>query len=221
MRLLKVLFLAVFFFLATETLLAQDGGGPDGMPTPPAMEPEEIERLLFGAGALQRFGSESAPIRMVMFQDVKCGMCRYFFRECFGRLKEDFIDAGLVQFFFAEFPLLPYGPETDLSAAALCAGEQQRYLQYLGLLYDDISNTRAEDVRRYAQIIGLSLPAFDECVRSRKYIKTVRQHQEIGRTLGVWGTPTFFLNGERGSGARPYPKVHQYLTQLLEIIRTR
>jgi protein-disulfide isomerase len=47
------------------------------------------------------------------------------------------------------------------------------------------------------------MTGFQACVESRKYKARVEQDASLGQTVGVDGTPMFFINGIGLSGAAP------------------
>jgi predicted DsbA family dithiol-disulfide isomerase len=60
-----------------------------------------------------------------------------------------------------------------------------------------------EQLKAYAQDIGLDVSAFEQCVNSGTYQATVQRDVEEGSRVGVTGTPAFFINGRLVSGAQP------------------
>ena len=56
---------------------------------------------------------------------------------------------------------------------------------------------------RLAGDIGLDVAAFTACRTSGKHTAAVMASNEEGSTLGITGTPTFFINGRILLGAQP------------------
>ena len=76
-------------------------------------------------------------------------------------------------------------------------------LAYHDTLFTNAPKTSPEQLKAYAQEIGLDLPAFDQCVTSGTYQAAVQKDVEEGTRAGVTGTPAFFINGRLVSGAQP------------------
>ena len=57
--------------------------------------------------------------------------------------------------------------------AARCAHEQGKCWAYHDVLYTNAPKTSPEQWQAYAQEVGLSLPAFEQCVSSETYQATV------------------------------------------------
>ena len=50
---------------------------------------------------------------------------------------------------------------------------------------------------------------FNQCIDSRKYQQEVQKDFEYGQSIGVSGTPAFFINGLMMVGAQPYEAFKQ------------
>ncbi len=65
------------------------------------------------------------------------------------------------------------------------------------------SNLTAEGLKQYAKDLGLDEGKFNSCLDDGKFAQRVTDDQSYGTTLGVSGTPTFFINGVMLVGAQP------------------
>ena len=61
-----------------------------------------------------------------------------------------------------------------------------------------------ENLKAYAGDLGLNQKQFDTCLDDGKYAQAVKDDFDYGATVGVNGTPAFFVNGYLISGAQPY-----------------
>ncbi|MDH4200156.1 MAG: DsbA family protein [Spirochaetia bacterium] len=86
--------------------------------------------------------------------------------------------------------------------AAECAGDQNKFWQMYDAIYSDDEGTF--DYLAYAKKAGVNVGIFNQCIASNKYQSKVDRDTEMGRTLGIQGTPTFIVNGEMIVGYRPY-----------------
>lgn len=69
---------------------------------------------------------------------------------------------------------------------------------------DSSVTLKATDLfKQYAKEIGLKTSDFNRCLDSGKYQEEVAQDAAEAIRLGVTGTPTFFINGKKLSGAQP------------------
>ena len=75
------------------------------------------------------------------------------------------------------------------------------------LMYEKMfENQRAlgrEDLERYANELGLDVAKFKADLDDPKLKEEVDGDLRVAQTVGVGGTPTFFVNGQPVTGARP------------------
>ncbi|OGM77637.1 hypothetical protein A2188_01310 [Candidatus Woesebacteria bacterium RIFOXYA1_FULL_43_9] len=61
-----------------------------------------------------------------------------------------------------------------------------------------------DNLKKYAKELGLNEKDFNNCLDSGKYVDRVKADETYGGTVGVSGTPGFFVNGKFLSGAYPF-----------------
>lgn len=164
---------------------------------------QEALKLLSSHSEKPSLGQADAPVTIYVFQDLKCGMCKYANREVISKLNDQYIKTGQVRVVFLEFPLGFYAKEVELAQAAKCAADQGRYYDYINHLYKNLKTSSPDLSSSYAQEIGLDASEFERCVSSQRYLETVREEFETGKKLSVKGTPNFFVNGYQVRGAKP------------------
>ncbi len=154
----------------------------------------------FGSGP-QR-GASKAPVTIVEFSDFQCPYCKGAL-PVLKQVTEKYGDQ--VQFLFKDFPLSDIHPQAQAAAeAAHCAEEQGRFWEYHDGLFALAPNFDAAHFVALAAQVGVKdMTGFQTCVESRKYKSRVEQDASLGQTLGVDGTPMFFINGIGLSGAAP------------------
>ena len=148
-------------------------------------------------------GDANAPIKIYEYASLTCGHCATFHTEVLPDLKKQYVDTGLVQFYFRPFPLDPYA----MTGAMLvqCAIPQAR-LAFLETLFKrQLQWMRSDDplnsLRAYAKQAGMSGENFVMCLQSEANLTAVRSMYTAAKDeLGVQSTPTFFVNGEKVAG---------------------
>jgi len=99
---------------------------------------------------------------------------------------------------FRNFPIATSHPHAEQAAeAAEAAAAQARFWQMHDLLYENQRRLRDQDLRAYAEKLGLDVEPFDrELV---EHVHAARVHEDFmsGVRSGVNGTPTFYINGAR------------------------
>ena len=146
-------------------------------------------------------GSATAPVTIVKFEDFHCPYCQ--------RVQATFIEllakyGDKVKLAHRDFPLDQLHPQARKAhEAARCAHEQGRFWVYHDVVYSNAPKASRENLKAYAQEVGLDVVAFEQCLSSGKYQAAVQKDVEEGTRLGVTGTPAFFINGRPLSGVQP------------------
>ncbi|MFQ5398370.1 MAG: thioredoxin domain-containing protein [Anaerolineae bacterium] len=184
-------------------------------PTPPSVAEVPID----GAYSI---GDPNAPVVFVEFTDFQCPFCGRHFQQTFPLIKENFVDTGLVRYVFKDFPLTNIHPQaTPAAEAARCAGDQGAYLEMHDALFSHQNEWQgrrnaADLFALYAADLGLDLDLFNACLNDHRHEAAVMADFNEGVSLGVRGTPAFFLNGQLLAGAQPYAVFEQALNNLLQ-----
>lgn len=204
--------------LAEEGTLADAYGAPaqEAQPEPTPRGPVEVD-----TDGAYSVGDADAPVVIVEFTDYQCPFCSRHFLQTYPQIKAEYIDTGKVRYVFMEFPLNNIHPQAQLaSEAARCAGDQGAYVEMHDLLFgrQDAWNGRddaATVFSGFAEELGLDAATFDTCLETRKHEEAVLDDLAYGASLGVDGTPAFFLNGNFLSGAQPFEVFQQAIESLL------
>ena len=164
-------------------------------------------------------GNPNAKVIMIEFSDFQCPFCGRFFSQTLPQIKEDYIKTGKVKFVYRDFPFL--GQESEWAAeAAECAKEQGKFWQYHDYLFENQQGENGgafskDNLKKFAQGLGLDTSQFNGCLDSDKYIDEVRKDLSDGRVAGVTGTPTVFINGIRVVGALSFSEYQKVIEQEL------
>ena len=168
-----------------------------------------------GSRPITALGDPNAPVVVVEYSDYQCPFCRRYFQETMSQIKVDYIDTGRVYYVFKDFPIASLHPLAyRLHEAALCAGDsggQSTYWQAHGLFFNQAelfqqNSETAMDAAILAQFEQLELPITEiqECLSNGRFAEEVQTYIAEGQSLGVNGTPSFFINGQLLVGAQPY-----------------
>ncbi|WP_117238299.1 DsbA family protein [Thermus sediminis] len=173
-------------------------------------------------GARFALGREDAPLVVVDFSNYLCGHCQNHALNVLPRLKAEYIDTGRVRYVFRDFPFPGQAHVIRAGEAAACAHEQGRYYEYHGVLFraagawGGLGDTPLD---RYltdlAGQLGLDTAAFQDCLASGRMRQGVLADQKLATDLGLTGTPTFFIAGEKRMGFMPYEEWRALLDRAL------
>jgi protein-disulfide isomerase len=144
-------------------------------------------------------GSERAKVRVVEFADFQCPYCSM----AANTVKELTAKYGdKVEFAYRNFPLRSIHPNAQRAAEfAQCSQAQGKFWEMHDKLYAAQDKLDEESMRASAKEIGLDEGKLDECLQSGKGAADVDADYKTGESLGVEGTPTFFVNGRQHVGA--------------------
>ena len=106
-----------------------------------------------------------------------------------------------VRFVYKQFPLEQiHANAMNAAKASITAGDQGKFWEMHDELFKISKNLEMEEIRKKAELLGLDMKKFDVDMASPQTEKIVRDDLELGRTVDVQGTPTFFINGKRVLG---------------------
>lgn len=158
-------------------------------------------------------GPADAPIVIVEFSDFRCPYCERFSSETLPLLVEQYGDK--LRFVYRDFPAV--GGELA-ALASECADEQDAYWAYHEAIFDDPKgyNTVDDFVSLAEEVEVADIEAFSTCLEAKEMQSEVAKDYTDGRTYGVSGTPTFFINGVRVVGAQPLAAFQSVIDAELE-----
>ena len=139
-------------------------------------------------------------VTLVEFLDFECEACKaaYPFVE---QLRNDY--DGRVTFVARYFPMPGHANAENAAVAVEAAAQQDRFEDMYHRMYEtqaewgEQQESKAALFRTFAEDMDLDMDAYDAAVADPATLERVLEDREDGLALGVQGTPTFFLNGEK------------------------
>lgn len=137
--------------------------------------------------------------QLVVYGDFECPYTAAAMRDV-GRLLEGGAAFELV---YRHFPLRTIHAHAQAAAkAAEAAGLQDRFWEMHDLLFRNQLHLEPDDLRRFADRVGLDLERFDVDIDDRNIRARVARDVQSGLESGVDGTPSLFIDGARYEGPR-------------------
>lgn len=151
-------------------------------------------------------GPDDAPITIIEFSDFACQFCRRFHQETFQLLMDAY--PGQIRFVYRDFPVVG---GFEAAQAAECADEQGFFWEYHDLLFTGTQGLSRSAYEQYAEDLGMDTDVFTTCLDEERYKSEVTNDANYASSLGISGTPTFFINGIPLVGAQPLGNFKQVI----------
>ena len=162
-------------------------------------------------------GDPDAPVTIVEYASMTCGHCATFHNETLPAIKENYIDTGKARLVFREFP---FDPRAE-AGFMLARCSDDRYFAMVDVLFKQqrawaaVDNAR-EALLQIARLAGFSQESFEACLTNQQLLDDVRAVRTRGANdFGIDATPTFFINGNKYSGALRVAEMSAIIDSLL------
>jgi protein-disulfide isomerase len=206
----RVQYLSLAAFAAVAVIVAlivisQSGGSDDGGGAPSMVQgAAQVDSELSGIPQDgQVLGDSSAPVTVVEFGDPQCPVCKAFSQQVAPQLISSQVKTGNVKYEYE--PYIIIGPDSKPAMrAALAAGDQGRFWNYLQLFYrnqgEENSGYVTDDfLTNIAK--GAGVPDIDEWNQSRngsQWDSILAKGTADAQSLGFNGTPSILVEGPKG-----------------------
>ncbi len=166
-------------------------------------------------------GALDAPVVISEFSDFECPFCSRFANTTEAVILKEYVDKGLVRMEWNDLPV--NGPMAeDAAKAGRAAAAQGKFHEYKHALYtatQDVqghANNTIEDFVRFAEEAGVpDLERFRADATDGTFDDSVAAARNYGASIGVNGTPSFFIGESYLSGAQPTEVFQQVITEEL------
>lgn len=139
-------------------------------------------------------GLPSAPVTIAVFDDFQCPYCS----RAVGMLKalvERYPEqAKLV---FKNFPLSMHKHARFAAIAGLAAQRQGKFWALHDLMFANYRQLNPALIRQLATTLNLNMERFEEDLKDPALGRCIDSDIQEGKSIGVRGTPTIFINGRR------------------------
>jgi protein-disulfide isomerase len=140
-------------------------------------------------------------VTIVEFTDFQCPFCSRV-QPTLERIAKEY--PSQVRLLFRHNPL-PFHPNAMPAAeAAEAAGAQGKFWEMHDKLFANPAHLERADLDGYAKAVGLDLTKFAAAMDGHAGKPRIEADIALGRTIGVQGTPNFFIDGRPVQGAQPY-----------------
>jgi protein-disulfide isomerase len=199
--------------VAVLIVVSQTGGGSGGDTS--LEDTSLVDQQLHGipqSGTV--LGDPKAKVTVVEFGDLQCPVCKAFSEQVAPSLISDVVRKGTANYDFRQWTII--GPQSeDAAKAALAAGEQGRYWNFVELFYRNqgqensgyVTDAFLESIARGAGVPDIA--KWNQDRQSPKWDAVLQKDDGEAKSLGFTGTPSVLVEGPGGRKTLSVPTLGQ------------
>ena len=164
-------------------------------------------------------GDKNAKVTIIAYESLTCSHCANFHKDVYPKLKEEYIDTGLVKIEFRHFPL-------DIAAFNASKISQCKKDQGFNILDSLYSNQKAwvkgstveeinQNIMEFLKQKGFNIE-FDKCINNKEIEDFVLNDRiEGAKNYDVNSTPTIIINNKKFDKSLNYKNLKKFLEKLI------
>jgi protein-disulfide isomerase len=166
-------------------------------------------------------GNENAKVKIYIFESLTCPHCADFHKNIYPNLKSDFIDKGLVQIYFKNFPLDLAGLNAAKTTYCLNSDKRSVFLHHLyetqnewvnGETIDDIN----KNLKKTLDNFGIKNIDFQKCINNEEIENLVLNERiEAFKKYKIQSTPTVVINEKKFDKPLKYKNLKKAIEKLI------
>jgi protein-disulfide isomerase len=126
---------------------------------------------------------------------------------------------GKIRLYLKNYPYR-YRDYSYLAAESLlAAGDQGKYWEMHDIMIKNSPTLDRDSLIRYAGELNLDLKKFTSDLDSMKHKKLIDEDGNLAVAMDLYNTPTFFINGRKVIGNRPYEYLKKIIDEELEHVK--
>ncbi len=179
-------------------------------------QPQVLDVSLLNRPDAPFLGTPNPKVTVVEFLDFKCPNCLTA-KPIMDQVVQKY--SNKVKLVLRNFPVESTHPgATQLSEIAWCAKQQNGFFGIYNWLYahqealpEKMVNS---DIGKLASENNLNFESLQTCLKGSEASIAINRDYADGVKLGVRGTPTFYINGEKREGVIPFEVWDTYLKNI-------
>ncbi len=195
----------IYVARSKENFAAPPAADPD---TKPAAD-DSVWSVPIGDSPVQ--GPKSAKVTIVSFSEYECPYCSKV-QPTLKQIRNEYGDR--VRFVWKDNPL-PFHKRAEPSAQFAREIRAQKgddaFWRAHDLLFENQQALADDDLKVYAFRLGADPIKVMAAVSQRKHKAGIEADQKLSTDLEATGTPTFFINGRKLTGAQPFEKFKEVI----------
>jgi thiol-disulfide isomerase/thioredoxin len=181
----------------------------------PGAETDNLLELVGDISGHPFIGSEDLAVTVVEFGCFSCPNTKNAV-PAVKKVLEEYEDR--IHFVYIDFPLRHHDYAWESSVAAHCVWIEapELYWDYHFKLFENQEELSEESLKSFALELGVEEERFDECIDGSEGEAMTQEDFQTGTDSNVYGTPTFFINGQPLVGAVPFKDFKELIDEELE-----
>tara|TARA_Y100000590_G_C15536752_1_gene945340 strand:+ start:376 stop:999 length:624 start_codon:yes stop_codon:yes gene_type:complete len=166
-------------------------------------------------------GSYDAAVKIKIYSSLTCPHCANFHMNVVSEIKKQYVESGIVQLIFIDFPL----DQAAFNASKLlhCL-DKKNQMAFLDIIYetqnkwtggsnlDDIN----ENLKKIVKSLGISSVEFDKCLINEAISdKILNDRIEANQKYSINSTPTIIINEKKLEGSVSFKNIKKKIEKLI------
>ena len=149
-------------------------------------------------------GNMAGDVKLVVFFDYACPYCRQGHADVSRLVRED-AKLGVI---YRDFPVLSPA-STEAAMASLSAAQQGGYRKFHDAMFESPGRVSTARTMGIVKGVGLSEDRTTSDLKNEALKAEVNRNLELGRALGLTGTPSYVVGNRILSGAVGYDRLKE------------
>ena len=123
---------------------------------------------------------------------------------------------GQIHFVVKNYPYRYRDFSRMAAEAFLIAADQGKGWEMHALLLEKSPRLERKNLLKYAEMLELDMKSFIADLDAKKHDAIIQREHDLALALDLYNTPTFFINGRKVVGDRPYEYLKKIIDEELE-----
>jgi protein-disulfide isomerase len=170
---------------------------------------------------LVTIGSENAKIKIKLFSSFTCPHCATFHINEIPEIKKKYIETGIAQLIFVDFPL----DQAAFNASKLtyCL-DKKLQMEYIDIIYMEQNkwtsgnniNEINNNLKKIVKNLGISSSNFDKCLNNENISDNILNSRvEASKKYSINSTPTVIINEKKIKGSATFKNIKKLIDKII------
>ena len=161
-------------------------------------------------------GNVDAPVTIVEFSDFQCPFCKRV-ETTIDKVRDSYGDKVRIVWKHNPLPFHPRAePAAELALEARVKGGDAAFFRAHDKLFDSAPRLEDADLQRIGVQLGLDGSKVKTAIRDKTHARDIQTDVDLADDVKASGTPYFFVNGRRLSGAQPFEQFQKIIDEELK-----